>query len=152
MGGATGSGSADTLTSRETISAFARTHGASLTVMDGGEHWFHTAEQMRFVDEKMQTGRKCAILCADFVNGGAVMTIEGYFDGTAVRPLEPVNLKPQQKVFIHIPNGDFSEAKNARIQKKLDAIHSVFSMLSDDESEAVDESISAGINFREVEV
>ena len=29
------------------------------------------------------------------------MTIEGYFDGTAVRPLEPVNLKSQQKVFIH---------------------------------------------------
>lgn len=31
------------------------------------------------------------------------MTIEGYFDGTAVRPLEPVDLKPQQKVFIDIP-------------------------------------------------
>ena len=29
------------------------------------------------------------------------MTIEGYFDGTAVRPLEPVDLKPQQKVFIN---------------------------------------------------
>ena len=27
------------------------------------------------------------------------MAIEGYFDGTAVRPLESVNLKSQQKVF-----------------------------------------------------
>ena len=41
----------DSLTSYETISAFAAAHGASLTVMDGGEHWFHTAEQMCFVDE-----------------------------------------------------------------------------------------------------
>lgn len=44
-------GSNDSLTSRETITAFSRSHGASLTVMDGGEHWFHTAEQMRFLDE-----------------------------------------------------------------------------------------------------
>ena len=43
-------GSNDTLTSYETISAFADRHGASLTVMDGGEHWFHTEEQMRFLD------------------------------------------------------------------------------------------------------
>ena len=25
--------------------------GAELTVMPGGEHWFHTEEQMRFLDE-----------------------------------------------------------------------------------------------------
>lgn len=24
---------------------------ASLTVLDGGEHWFHTPEQMRFLDD-----------------------------------------------------------------------------------------------------
>ena len=77
------------------------------------------------------------------------MTIEGYFDGTAVRTLEPLNLEPQQKVFIHIPNADFSEAKNARIQKKLAAIHSVFGMLSDDEAAAVDESIATGIKLKE---
>lgn len=43
-------GEHDNLTSMETISAFARRHGAGLTVMPGGEHWFHTAEQMRFLD------------------------------------------------------------------------------------------------------
>lgn len=75
------------------------------------------------------------------------MTIEGYFDGTAVRPLEPIDLKPQQKVFIHIPNADFTEDQNRRVQKKLDAIHSVFGMLSDDEAKAVDESISTGIKL-----
>ena len=26
-------------------------HQVSLTVMEGGEHWFHTEEQMRFLDE-----------------------------------------------------------------------------------------------------
>ena len=44
-------GSRDHLTSLETIIAFAEKHGASLTVMEGGEHWFHTTEQMRFLDE-----------------------------------------------------------------------------------------------------
>ena len=43
-------GSADTLTSPETIRAFAKAHGATLTVMEGGEHWFHTEEQMCFLD------------------------------------------------------------------------------------------------------
>ena len=77
------------------------------------------------------------------------MTIEGYFDGTAVKPLEPVDLKPQQKVFIHIPNSEFSEAKNTRIQKKLDAIHSVFGMLTEEESKSVEKSISTGIKLKE---
>ena len=44
-------GSRDSLTSYETVSAFAKKCGAGLTVMEGGEHWFHTDEQMRFLDE-----------------------------------------------------------------------------------------------------
>lgn len=43
-------GSRDNLTSIDTITAFAEKHGASLTVMENGEHWFHTEEQMRFLD------------------------------------------------------------------------------------------------------
>ena len=80
------------------------------------------------------------------------MTIEGYFDGTAVRPLEPVNLKPQQKVFIHIPNTDFSDAKKERIESKLEAFHSVFGMLSEEEATAVNDSIKSGIKFKDVEI
>ena len=44
-------GSRDKLTVFETISDFAQKHNAGLTVMEGGEHWFHTEEQMRFLDE-----------------------------------------------------------------------------------------------------
>ena len=44
-------GSRDNLTSHETIRDFAERHNARLTVMEGGEHWFHTEEQMRFLDE-----------------------------------------------------------------------------------------------------
>ena len=44
-------GDRDNLTSMETVSAFAARIGARLTVMPGGEHWFHTPEQMRFLDE-----------------------------------------------------------------------------------------------------
>ena len=43
-------GKNDALTSYETISAFAKKHNAKLTVMENGEHWFHTEEQMQFLD------------------------------------------------------------------------------------------------------
>lgn len=41
----------DNLTSFETIAAFVEKHNAKLTVMENGEHWFHTEEQMRFLDD-----------------------------------------------------------------------------------------------------
>ena len=43
-------GDRDFLTSPETMSAFAARIGAQLTVMPRGEHWFHTPEQMSFLD------------------------------------------------------------------------------------------------------
>ena len=43
-------GAKDNLTSIETISEFAEQTGAILTVMNDGEHWFHTEEQMEFLD------------------------------------------------------------------------------------------------------
>ena len=43
-------GDRDFLTPPETMSAFAAQIGAPLTVMPRGEHWFHTPEQMRFLD------------------------------------------------------------------------------------------------------
>ena len=43
-------GERDNLTSIETVSAFAKQHYAELTVMPDGEHWFHTEEQMQFLD------------------------------------------------------------------------------------------------------
>lgn len=36
----------DNMTSRETVERFAAAHGAALTVMENGEHWFHTPEQL----------------------------------------------------------------------------------------------------------
>ena len=44
-------GGKDNLTSLETISRFAKTHNADLTVMENGEHWFHTEGQMKFLDD-----------------------------------------------------------------------------------------------------
>lgn len=43
-------GEHDNLTPIETVSAFAVQHHADLTVMPDGEHWFHTEEQMQFLD------------------------------------------------------------------------------------------------------
>lgn len=48
-------GSHDQMTAYETIEAFAKRHGAGLTVMEDGGHWFHTEEQMRFLDDWIRT-------------------------------------------------------------------------------------------------
>lgn len=39
-------GTADNLIEYETVTAFTEKFGCQLTVMDGGEHWFHTEEQL----------------------------------------------------------------------------------------------------------
>ena len=39
-------GSQDNMTSRQTAQKYARQHNAKLTVMEGGEHWFHTPKQL----------------------------------------------------------------------------------------------------------
>ena len=44
-------GENDYLTSLETISDFAKNNNAGLTVMKNGEHWFHTKEEMDFLDQ-----------------------------------------------------------------------------------------------------
>ena len=43
-------GERDELTDIDTVTAFAEKINARLTVMKGGEHWFHTQEQMSFLD------------------------------------------------------------------------------------------------------
>ncbi|MCQ2355149.1 MAG: alpha/beta hydrolase [Clostridia bacterium] len=43
-------GEKDNLTSIDTVRQFARKIGATLDVMPGGEHWFHTEAQMSYVD------------------------------------------------------------------------------------------------------
>ena len=40
----------DHLTARETVDAFARRFGCAVTVMENGEHWFHTEEQLAVLD------------------------------------------------------------------------------------------------------
>jgi len=54
-------GEYDTLTSLGTVSNFARAHKSNLTVMNGGEHWFHTEEQMKFLDGWIEAALKRTI-------------------------------------------------------------------------------------------
>lgn len=44
----------DHLTSRQTVDRFVASHPANLTVMENGEHWFHTEEQLAFLDHWMK--------------------------------------------------------------------------------------------------
>ena len=41
----------DAITSLDAITDFAHATNAELTVMPDGEHWFHTEDQMRFLDD-----------------------------------------------------------------------------------------------------
>lgn len=43
-------GEKDNLTAPDIMSGFAKQIGATLTVMNNGEHWFHTKEQLEFLD------------------------------------------------------------------------------------------------------
>lgn len=43
-------GEKDILTSYQTMADFADKTGATITVMKNGEHWFHTEEQMNYLD------------------------------------------------------------------------------------------------------
>ena len=51
-------GSKDFLTSLETMKNFAEKIRATLTIMQGGEHWFHTSEQMKFLDNWLEENLK----------------------------------------------------------------------------------------------
>lgn len=50
-------GDKDNLTSKETITRFSERIGAVLTIMSGGEHWFHTVEQIHFLDQWIKKSR-----------------------------------------------------------------------------------------------
>ncbi|MCQ2771504.1 MAG: alpha/beta hydrolase [Clostridia bacterium] len=44
-------GSKDHLQSIDNIKEFSKSHNCELKVIDGAEHWFHTAEQMKMLDD-----------------------------------------------------------------------------------------------------
>ena len=44
----------DNLISRQTVDRFVDSHNANLTVMENGEHWFHTDEQLAFLEGWMK--------------------------------------------------------------------------------------------------
>ena len=44
----------DNLTSYQTVKNFAESHDADITVMKNGEHWFHTEEQLEFLNKWMK--------------------------------------------------------------------------------------------------
>lgn len=51
-------GGRDHLTSRRAMERFAEAYHGNLTVMENGGHWFHTEEEMRFLDDWIRRGRE----------------------------------------------------------------------------------------------
>ncbi len=44
-------GDKDNLTERSIVESFIKRFGCKLTIMENGEHWFHTPEQLKFLDK-----------------------------------------------------------------------------------------------------
>lgn len=100
------------------------------------------------------------------------MVVQGYFDGNAVRTLEPVELKANQLVTINIPEPvktkeerikalqeiiesakDFhAEYEEERKQSQKKAIDDLFNLLSDDEVEGFGKAMKEPLRFKEVKV
>lgn len=55
-------GGRDELTPRAAVDAFTAEHGAVLTVMEQGGHWFHTTAEMDFLDRWITDSRKRIVL------------------------------------------------------------------------------------------
>ncbi|MDL2292554.1 alpha/beta hydrolase [Acholeplasma sp. OttesenSCG-928-E16] len=55
-------GEKDNLVSVATIYKFIDTHNAKLTIFKNGEHWFHTKEQIAFLNEWMKKGTQFSSL------------------------------------------------------------------------------------------
>lgn len=77
------------------------------------------------------------------------MFVEGIFDGTAVKPLKPLLLEPNRRVFIEIQKKDLSSEEQQAINEKIDALDCIFGMLSPDEEKIYDDVVSNRLNFKE---
>ncbi|MBR6296626.1 MAG: hypothetical protein VZR56_06280 [Treponema sp.] len=77
------------------------------------------------------------------------MIVEGIFDGSAVRPLEPLALELNQRVFIEIPKTKFSSTEQRKINEKIAALDDIFGMLTPEEEKTYDSVISNKMSFKE---
>ena len=80
------------------------------------------------------------------------MVVEGYYDNGTVRPVKPLKLKENQKVYIELP-ADYEELsreeKLARRDRQLKGLEELFNLLSDDEAEEFDKAMQKGLKFKE---
>lgn len=77
------------------------------------------------------------------------MIYEAYFDGTAVRTIENINIPKNYKVFVEVPNKELTEKESSDIKNKLNALDAVCGLLTDKEAKEYDEAISQKLNFKE---
>lgn len=96
------------------------------------------------------------------------MTIQGYFDGTAVHTLEPLDLEPNQTVFINVPSREASteekiaalnalceagaEYERERIALQKQAVSDLFNLLSDEEVAAFGKAMEEPLIFKTVDI
>lgn len=114
-------GSRDELTSYDTISTFAEKHNADLTVMENGEHWFRTEEQMRFLDDWIKSG-------SVYGYGGVPnekKTESGTIRFAEYEDLESVNILRKQVNDLHVI-GKPEVFKEGFSEELRDYIYSIF--------------------------
>lgn len=70
------------------------------------------------------------------------MTVEAYYDGNAVRPVKPLVLEKDQRVFITVPDKE-SEimADDHRMKRQLAALEVLGGLLDDEEIKEFDKAM-----------
>lgn len=61
------------------------------------------------------------------------MTVEAYYDGDAVRPVSPLVLEKNQRVFITVPEKESEADRQKRITEQFNALKALSTLLDKDE-------------------
>lgn len=70
------------------------------------------------------------------------MTVEAYYDGNAVRPVKPLVLEKDQRVFITVPDKESDVmADDHRMKRQLAALEVLGGLLDDEEIKEFDKAM-----------
>ena len=77
------------------------------------------------------------------------MIYEAIFNGNTIQTLENIDIPQNYRLFVEVPEKQLSDKEAKEIKNKLDALNSVFGLLTENEANEYDKAISKKVNFTE---
>lgn len=77
------------------------------------------------------------------------MIYEAIFNGNTIQTLENIDIPKNYRLFVEVPEKQLSDKEAKEIKNKLDALNSVFGLLTENEANEYDKAISKKVNFTE---